>query len=255
MGELKGTAPKEFLEQVEKITRLARERKVLLRLVGALAFNLHCPEYNHFHIKLKRVFTDIDFASRVAYLEPIRDLFRELGWDEDVTVTTLYGSERMIFNDPKSGLHSDIFFDKLDFCHVLPLADRLEADPLTIPLAELFLEKSQIVKINEKDIIDIIMLLREHPVGDSDDETVNGKVIARICANDWGFWRTTVMNMEKVRGMLEVYEGLTAEDKQTVSERLQQIQDLMDQEPKPLSWKMRNRVGDRVKWWKDVDDL
>ena len=53
------------------------------------------------------------------------------------------------------------------------MSDRLEAEELTLPLAELLLEKMQIVQINEKDLIDTIMLLREHPVGDMDEGTIN----------------------------------------------------------------------------------
>jgi hypothetical protein len=26
-------------------------------------------------------------------------------------------------------------------------------------------------------------------------------------------------------------------------------------EPKPLAWRIRDRVGDRVKWYKDVDEV
>jgi hypothetical protein len=74
------------------------------------------------------------------------------------------------FDNPETGMHSDIFFDRLDFCHVLQLRDRLDVDDMTIPLAELFLEKMQIFQINEKDIVDTLMLMVEHPVGESDDQ-------------------------------------------------------------------------------------
>ena len=77
------------------------------------------------------------------------------------------------------GIHTDIFFDKLSFCHEIAWKNRLEDDNPTIPLAEMLLEKMQIVKINEKDIIDTIMLLLEHPLGDRDQETIN---ITRIGA-------------------------------------------------------------------------
>jgi len=75
-------------------------------------------------------------------------------------VTRLFGEFRLLFHDPVYGRHIDIFFEKLDFSHVLPLKGRLEAETLTLPLAELLLEKMQIAQINEKDLIDTIMLLR-----------------------------------------------------------------------------------------------
>ena len=54
---------------------------------------------------------------------------------------------------------SECEFDRLDFCHVIPWSEqRLQADAPTLPLAELQLEKMQIVKLNEKDVIDTVML-------------------------------------------------------------------------------------------------
>ena len=29
----------------------------------------------------------------------------------------------------------------------------------------------------------------------------------------------------------------------------------LESEPKPLAWRLRDRVGDRVKWYKDVDEV
>jgi hypothetical protein len=55
-----------------------------------------------------------------------------------------------------------VFYEKLAFSHVINWSGRLEADKPSIPLAEMLLEKMQIVKINEKDVIDTIMLLLEH---------------------------------------------------------------------------------------------
>ena len=91
-----------------------------------------------------------------------------------------------IFDKPEAGLHVDIFYEKLDFCHAIYWKDRLETDSPTIPLTELLLEKMQIVQINEKDIIDTIMLLLEHPLGDIDKETINMKLSPPLCADEWG---------------------------------------------------------------------
>jgi hypothetical protein len=114
------------------------------------------------------------------------------------------------------------------------------------------LEKMQIVKINEKDIIDTIMLLREHEVGDTDDDCVNGTRVADLCAQEWGLWRTTSMNLEKVVGFLPHYD-LTEEDKRIVAERVATLLALMDKYPKGTKWRLRARVGDKVKWYNEID--
>jgi hypothetical protein len=142
--------------------------------------------------------------------------------------------------------------DRLDFCHPIPWKNRLEVDAFTIPLAELVLEKMQIVKINEKDIIDTIMLLREHAIATDDDDHVNSDRIAELCAGEWGLWRTTSMNLEKVRDYLPHFD-LTDEDRSIVAQRVEELLKAMNDRPKGTKWRLRARVGDKVKWYNVID--
>ena len=74
-------------------------------------------------------------ASRTT---PIRELFVSLGYDEDLEINAFHAEGgRLIFNNPTSHIHVDVFMDKLDFCHPIPWKGRLEVDSPTIPLAEL----------------------------------------------------------------------------------------------------------------------
>jgi hypothetical protein len=148
-----------------------------------------------------------------------------------------------------------VFYEKLDFCHTIYWKDRLEIDSPTIPPAELLLEKMQIVQINEKDVIDTIMLLLEHPLGDHDQEMINIKRIARLCADDWGLWRTMTMNLDKVQKLAMQYQQLTAAQKVKIASQVRAALDRLDAEPKSLAWKLRARIGDRLKWYKDVDEV
>jgi hypothetical protein len=230
-------------------------QQIILRLIGALAFRTHCPQYGYLQDALKREFTDIDFASYPRYSRGIRNMLTELGYLEDKQVTQLFGDRRMLFHDPVFERHIDIFYNVLDFCHPISLTGRLEVEPLTLPLAELVLEKMQIVQINEKDQIDTIMLLREHPMGDSDQETINAGLIAQTLANNWGFWRTVTGNLSLLEEALLRYHQLSEEDRNVVSKRIHELQDRIEKAPKSLMWKTRSRIGERVKWYKDVEEL
>jgi hypothetical protein len=232
-----------------------RNRKVVIRLIGALAFRTHCPQFGHLQDELGRKFTDIDFASYPRHLKDITRVLSELGYQEDKTVTQLFSDSRLLFHDPVYERHIDIFFNALVFCHTVPFAGRLEVEGETLPLAELVLEKMQIVKINEKDLIDTIMLLREHPIGDTDRETVNAGVITRLLANDWGFWRTVTANLQLVSRELARYPRLEEEDRRVVSQRIAELQQRIEERPKSLRWKVRAAVGERVKWYRDVEEL
>ncbi len=43
-------------------------KQIIMRLIGALAFRTHCPEFGYIQDKLGRKFTDFDFASYPRYL-------------------------------------------------------------------------------------------------------------------------------------------------------------------------------------------
>jgi hypothetical protein len=99
------------------------------------------------------------------------------------------------------------------------------------------------------------MLLREHPIGDTDHETINAAVIVGILGKDWGFWRTFTANFRLLDEKLGVYQNLSDDDRQVVHFRIKELQDRIDAAPKSLAWKARAQIGDRVKWYKEVEEL
>lgn len=255
MGAQDSAEREKFENEVKRISEAARQGGLMLRLLGSLAFQLHCPQYGFLQAKLGRAYTDIDFAGYARQAKPISQMLAGLGYTEDYEIFVLTEGSRAIFENPANGIHVDVFYEKLDFCHVIRWNGRLEADWPTIPMAEMLLEKMQIVKINEKDLIDTIMLFLEHPLGDADTETINMAQVARLCAADWGLWRTTTMNLQKVRQIAETYPQLSGTDKATVARQVETALARLEAEPKPLAWKLRARVGDRIKWYKDVDEV
>jgi hypothetical protein len=234
---------------------LARERGVILRLLGAVAFARRCPNHAHLRERLGRQYTDIDFAAYGREAPQIRELLREAGYEEDPQVYVDSEGSRLVAEHHGIGMHLDVFLDKLEFCHTVPWKGRLELDADTIPLAELLLQKMQIVQINEKDLIDTMMLLLEYPLGDSDEATINIGRVAALCGKDWGWWRTLTMNLVKVRQMAEHYEALSDQETRRVSEQVQAALDRIEAEPKSMSWKLRAKIGDRKKWYRDVGEL
>ncbi|RPI09886.1 MAG: hypothetical protein EHM65_08695, partial [Acidobacteriales bacterium] len=171
MGQQDRAERDKFENELKRILKASEESGVILRVIGSLAFQLHCPRYGYLQQAMGRAYTDIDFAAYGKQTTAVRDLFGKLGYTDNKEVFFVSGGERAIFDRPEIGLHVDIFYEKLDFCHVIRWNGRLEVDKPSIPLAELLLEKMQIVEINEKDVIDTILLLLEHPLGDVDQET------------------------------------------------------------------------------------
>jgi len=143
----------------------------------------------------------------------------------------------------------------LEMCHIIDFKNRLEMDSPTISLSDLFLQKAQICKINEKDIKDMIILFREHEVGETEKEAVNLNYIAKLLSDDWGFWYTVTLNLEKVKGFLADYKNLTEEDKADVSAKIEKTLKAINDEPKTLKWKMRAKIGTKKRWYTEVEEL
>jgi hypothetical protein len=244
-----------FEAEAKRLLEAARREKVVLRILGSLAFQMHCPRFGHLQARMGRHYTDIDFAGYGHDVKRIRALFSGAGYSEDTGIYVESEGSRLIFNHPVTGMHVDVFLDKLEFCHSIAWNGRLEVDEPTIPLAEMVLEKMQIVEINEKDVIDTIMLLLEHPLGASDEEIINIDHIAQLCSGDWGLWRTTTMNLDKVRQLAASYPQLSDEEKGAVGEQVAGVLHRIEREPKSLRWRLRAKVGDRKKWYRDVGEF
>jgi hypothetical protein len=255
MGEQNQAERDVFEKELARILEASDRMNVNLRVIGSLAFQMHCQTCGYLQAAMGRAYTDIDFAAYKKETKEIKDLMFSLGYEEDREVFIVSEGFRSIFHKTNSTLHVDVFYDKLDFCHLISWNGRLEVDKPTIPLAEMVLEKMQIVEICEKDIIDTIMLLMEHPLGKIDQETINIQRIAQLCAKDWGLWRTTTMNLEKVSTLAQGYDVLQPEQKEHVAAQVKKTLEQIEAEPKSVGWKLRARVGDRVKWYKDVDEV
>jgi hypothetical protein len=249
----------DFVEEAIRIVEKAQANGLTLRVLGATAFRIHCPDYVHVHVAMGRVVTDIDFAGYSREGEKIekflsKDQFRSERHQASLTPGLFIG--RHIYENPQTGLHVDIFEDELNMCHMVNFRSRLHLDYPTIPLADLALEKFQIVTLNEKDVRDMLMLFAAHPVGETEKETINGKYIADIMSKDWGFYYTTTMNLSKIRQGLERYKDLfTAQDNQNIPDRIARLEHMIESAPKSLKWKARAAIGTRVQWYNDVEEV
>ena len=249
----------DFVGEAIHIVEKAQQNGLTLRVLGATAFRIHCPEHVHVHVTMGRELSDIDFAAYAKDGEQIEEFFANGHFQSErhqASLTPGLFVGRHIYENPQTGLHVDIFEDELNMCHVVNFRNRLHLDSPTIPLADLSLEKFQIVKINEKDIRDMLMLFASHPVGDTEEETINGNYIAGIMSKDWGFYYTTTMNLGKIRKGLERYKDLfTAHDNQNIQDRITTLEQMIERAPKSLKWKARAAVGPRVQWYNDVEEV
>lgn len=245
----------ELEREMARIIDAVEAAGAVIRVLGSIGVAIHCPDSRVLIPTFERTYADIDFAAYGRHAPEIATTMSALGYREDREVSIRSEGRRAIFDKPAGQTHLDVFFDELEFCHRIPLAGRLEADRPTIPLAELLLSKLQIVRLNEKDVVDTVLLLLDHELGRSDGDVIDAARIARLCTDDWGLWRTLTMNLEKVRTLAESYPQLNAEQRARVVAATASLKGTIDATPKPLAWRLRDRVGDRRQWWTDVDEV
>ncbi len=241
--------------EVLRIVEAADTAGFPVRVLGSIGVALHSHDAAAIIPSFERTYADIDFAAYRRDARAIADLLASLGYRNDRAVFLESEGVRAIFDDPTRHIHVDVFYDRLEFCHIIPLAGRLEVDRPTIPIAELLLSKLQIVRINEKDIIDIVLLLLDHPLGSGDVDTIDIDRIARLCADDWGLWRTLTQNLEKVVALSASYPQLDDGQRASVMAAAQEIKVQIDGRPKSIAWRMRDRIGDRRRWWTEVEEV
>ena len=260
-----------MIREAIRIVEEANKQKILLRILGAVAVAIHTQDQGHIHDRLQRLddkkqrFTDIDFIAYSKQRYEIRKLFEDdLGYTVDITMLTLHGKSRLIYYHPEQLFHVDIFFDKLEFSHDIIFCtksreSRLSLDSPTITLADIILGKIQIHEINEKDIKDIIVLLRGHRIRNEDQrEIINAKYIAQLLADDWGFWYDATTNLNKVKKSSTEYVSsglLTLEESEDVSRKVDKIVSHIDQEEKSKNWAKRAEKGTRKVWWNPVEEI
>jgi len=243
----------DVLREAERIISSAATEGITLRLLGGTAIGFKCPSSKR--PSVSRKYPDIDLAGFKKQSRQIRELFSKLGYSPNETFNALRGGSRLMFFDLPNERRVDIFLDQFDMCHKIDLKDRLTLDPLTIPMADLLATKLQIFKTNEKDFKDIIAMLLDHEVTDSDaSDAINGARLAELCANDWGIYKTFSIVLDKTAAMLDKFD-LAPKDNQIVTERMQRIRQMIENKPKTMNWKMRAKIGEKKTWYMLPDDM
>jgi len=235
----------DLVDEGERLLALARERGASFALLGGVAVRLHAPEVPP---ALDREYKDLDFAVPRGGGRAAGQLLTDAGYEPQVVFNAMNGKERLLFHDNEHGRQVDVFVGSFRMCHEIPLSDRLEAGADTVPLAELLLTKLQIIELNEKDIRDTVLILHGHDVADHDQDAVNGARVAKLCAEDWGLWRTITANLERCATDVDAYE-LPDHDRARVRDRLKALLGHVEAAPKSRAWKLRAKIGERKRWY------
>ncbi|HSK87579.1 MAG TPA: nucleotidyltransferase family protein [Anaerolineales bacterium] len=243
----------ELASEMNRLIAAAHHHRIHLRAFGGLAIYEHSRnDMRLFH----RESPDVDFMVPKRDWRKLEAFFQQMGYAPHKQFNLLNGSQRQIYYNKMTGHRIDILVGDFEMCHKLPLNGRLKMHPITIPLAELFLSKAQIVQLNRKDAFDMISLLLNNDLGDERDGKIGLDRIARLCARNWGLYKTTSINLKRIEDLLLAEDlQLNQAERELVLQRVRKIKSVLETRPKTVAWKMRNLLGTRVRWYAEVEEV
>ena len=237
------------IAEAERIAIAAKAAGLRLKLMGGAGIHLHSASAHK--PPLKRKYGDLDYAMSKRDRQAALAFFPALGYEANERFNLMQGDRRLYFYDVAHSRQVDVFIDAIKMSHQIDLRDRLGHDGPCASPSDLLLSKLQIYEVNRKDMVDVIALLIDHPIASNDDEAIDAAYIARLASDDWGFYRTLQVNIEKLGATLDELDV----DRELVRSRLTEIWKAIEARPKPLKWKLRAQVGDRVQWYELPEEV
>jgi hypothetical protein len=236
-------------EAAASVVRAAAARGLTVRVLGGVAIAIRCPAACE--RPFARAYRDIDFVGRADEGPRLESLFAELGFTPERRFNSLNGHRRLMFRDEANGRTIDVLLDRFEMCHRIDFRHRLTLEELTLSAADLLLTKLQVVQAEEKDLLDALALLVDHELGGAAGE-LDADHVARLCAADWGLYRTAETNLTR---LTERAERLDEPARSRAQARLAALREQIAREPKSARWRARARVGTKVRWYRLPEEV
>jgi hypothetical protein len=242
----------QMLREATRLVTEAAAAGLALRLIGGLAIYARASEATR--RLLGRDYVDLDLVGHRAESRRLREWLEQRGYRPDAPFNAAHGAERLMYFASDDSFHVDVFLDRFRMSHTLDFRDRLAVEDVTVPAAELLLSKLQIAELNLKDARDTAMLLLDHAMAEEDGP---GRIsLPRLLAtggSDWGFYTTLTDNLGRVRELLaDILPD--AQPRAVVAARLDAIEHELVAAPKTHVWRLRAKVGRRVRWYELPDE-
>ena len=237
------------IAEAERIASAAAAARVGVKLMGGAGIHIHSPSAHR--PPLRRKYGDLDYAMPKRDRKAALAFFPSLGYEANERFNLMQGDRRLYFYDNQNGRQLDVFIDSIRMSHVIDLRARLDHDGPCATPSDLLLSKLQIYEVNRKDLVDLTALLLDHPVASNNLEALDAAYIARLTAEDWRLYHALEVNIGKLLATLEDLDV----DREVVKSRTAEIWKAIEAQSKPLKWKLRAQVGDRVTWYELPEEV
>lgn len=246
------TTVPDVLDEGRRLSGLFDTAGIRARLLGGVGVALHA--HSAIPLVFQRAYGDLDYAVRRSDAVAFRRVLASNGYQANERFNAVHGARRLIFVDAKHTRQVDVFVGSFRMCHVLELEKRLNQPGPSLSPADLLLTKLQIISINEKDVLDTLLLVSEHGLG-PEPEGIDGLRLSHILGNDWGWYTTVRDNLDKVKTYLASLRGIAPDLRDRTSARLAELERAVEAVRKSVAWRARALVGRRMSWFDEPEEL
>jgi hypothetical protein len=236
-----------------RLVELAEGGGIPVRLIGGAA--IWCRASERARHLFGREFEDLDVVAHKHTSRALRDLLEAEGYEPERVFNATHGAGRLLYHSADGSHDVDVFLDAFEMSHKLYLGDRIEIEAPTLPAADLLLTKLQIAELNRKDASDTLMLLWDHRLADQDGpHHLNVQRVCDLCGSDWGLFTTINDNLRRTRELVGEFH-LDAAERDSLVTRIDGLTQAMSDAPKTTRWKVRAKVGRRVRWYEVPEEV
>lgn len=225
---------------------------IAARLIGGMAIRLLAGD--RLPPAFERPIQDLDFILARRDRPGLNRLLIDAGYVAQERFNALHGARRLLYDDPAHGRQIDVFVESFSMCHELPLAEQIPLRRDTLSPADILMTKLQIVQLNEKDLRDLYALLYSHTVSVGGEDAIDVERIVALTSNDWGLQHTFELNLTRLREALPE-QPLDAAEVTSLAERIDLLAQALERAPKTRKWKLRARVGERMRWYEEPEEV
>ncbi len=238
-----------LLDLVEDILKKCKQEDIEIRVLGGIGIFLKCPEYQVLADKTREPFADIDLITGKKHIEKIETLFKGLGFEQNRNFKILFGYQRRIFYTPMN-ITVEVYLDDLPLCRDIKISDRMFLDYPTLSATDLLLSKIQRIQLKDKDIFDILILLASCNFTGENNYRIDLDYISELCSREWGWWKTFKINIDTLCNRKKDFLN----NRGDINGKLEQLEHAVDSKKKSLRWKLRNLIGEKIRWYRYVED-
>ncbi len=223
-----GMTANELVQLGTELVHAAQAQNITLRLAGGVAIYARCPSVES-HTTLQRPYSDLDLIAAKNDWARVTELFKARGWLEKSA-----SADELKFD--KDGAVAEISSPTWRQDFAFDFSARLGVTPLTLPLADLLLQKLARVHFQDKDIRDCAALLVDHRVVTGGDETddINREYFFHVTNQNYRLWKTVYDNTVTLEKVFDKY--LEPEEAQLAWRRVELLQEVLDGAKRSAGW-------------------